>query len=70
MNRSGSSPFSVSKILDVGLCSALYSKLDLLLPVGYGKVGHKRGLKSACVFLLLASCPSAFTMSRACLDGL
>lgn len=51
--------------LDRGLRSALDSDLDLLLPVGYGKVGLEECMcVSACV------CPSAINISRACLDGL
>lgn len=56
---------SLYPALDKGLCSALGSGLDLLLPVGYGKVGLEECMcVSACV------CPSAINISGACLDGL
>lgn len=56
---------SLYPALDRGLCSALGSGLDLLLPVGYGKVGLKEYMcVSACV------CPSAINISGTCLDGL
>lgn len=43
---------------------SFHSDPALLLIADYKKMGHKRGFKSACVFLL-ASCPSTVTRSRA-----
>lgn len=56
---------SLYPTLDRGLCRALGSGLDLLLLVGYGKVGLEECMcVSACV------CPSAINRSGACLDGI